>query len=1293
MVIAVMLVMVYADVFDIGQKKLVLSSASTTVIYNGQTVTDKGWQLNEGELKDGHSLTVNVSGAQTNVGMSENHISARVLDANGVDVTEDYNIVYKPGVLNVKSRDIGIVADSAMKIYDGTPLESDKYTLDSALSLVSTHTLDVVIEGSITKIGEAKNEIKCVTITVVLGVDVTRNYNVNAEDGKLIVYDENTVVIKTDGDYKEFDGTALKNDNWELVSGNIVSGHTVNVNVTGSRVAVGTAENTFDVSILDENGNDVTSSYDILKVNGKLTVIPAEITIISNSAQKVYDKTPLTDSGYTIDPAHYEYSGFMFEVIIIGTQTEVGESYNTIADCKIYTSDGSYDVTENFEITYKEGTLKVTQAPMAPVEIVFASAPDSKTYDGTPLTNGNWQIKSGTLLEGHSAKVKVTGTITDAGIKDNTFEVKVTDINDTDVTEKYDIKKEFGELKVLPIDITVTAASAQKAYDGEALVAPVATVSPAHIAEDYTVEYQVIGSQIAVGSSENLISYYRIYDKSYKEITNNFNITKVSGLLTVVESEEEITPKLNYSSGGASKIYDGTPLTSNKWSRTEGELLEGHREVIQMTSSITETGKIDNEFTVRIFDEFDNDVTDMYDITCEYGTLEVTKRPITIKAEDDSKKYDGTPLENGGVITEGGDGDAIVKGDKLDTTVIGKITEIGSVDNNVSSWGITNSAGEDVSHCYDVTVESGTLKVTDPNAPSGGAMDMSGQLGGGANLEDQTPLFIVTSSIDDTVYLKLWSYGDYNGKDGWNKADEYVGLIQGNKSAYYLTSYAIGNSGASKATMTIDPVMGTFALPYYASPDSYAVLTQNDANISRDMTAKYTLDYYSYSGKYAGLALRTEQQAYEDDYYNYVRQNYMYVDPETKAVMLEIIKANGFDKNNVNIINQVAAYIQNAAKYNAKYNEETGLDDAENMVVDFLTVSKQGVCRHYASAATLLFRTLGIPARYTEGVMDTVKAGEERIIVGGRAHAWVEVYIQGIGWMYVEVTGSDGSGNGGGGNGGNGGGPMKLTLTPQTTRYKYSGNGKIFSANQVISGFDELTKMGYSYKVVISGTRKEPGITKTSIESLIIYDPSRIEVYNSETGLGKDNFTIKENTGTLQVYREKLTYQSLSDSKVYDGTPLVGLLDDINRTGGKLPEGYSVTVEPTVSITYAGSRDNQFNVVVRDKDGNIVTDEFYIVKNCGTLQITPRDICVQAGSDSKAYDGTPLTCHSAFVVEGSLVNGDRIEYSFTGSQTIIGESNNNVEVTIYSVDNKDVTNCYNVEKLKGTLTVTMPSIG
>lgn len=66
---------------------------------------------------------------------------------------------------------------------------------------------------------------------------------------------------------------------------------------------------------------------------------------------------------------------------------------------------------------------------------------------------------------------------------------------------------------------------------------------------------------------------------------------------------------------------------------------------------------------------------------------------------------------------------------------------------------------------------------------------------------------------------------------------------------------------------------------------------------------------------------------------------------------------------------------------------------------------------------------LGIPARYTIGICRNASAGEWVEVTTENAHAWVEVYVDGIGWMNVEVTGGGpGFGGGGGGEEGGGGG-------------------------------------------------------------------------------------------------------------------------------------------------------------------------------------------------------------------------------------------------------------------------------
>ncbi len=76
----------------------------------------------------------------------------------------------------------------------------------------------------------------------------------------------------------------------------------------------------------------------------------------------------------------------------------------------------------------------------------------------------------------------------------------------------------------------------------------------------------------------------------------------------------------------------------------------------------------------------------------------------------------------------------------------------------------------------------------------------------------------------------------------------------------------------------------------------------------------------------------------------------------------------------------------------------------EDFVEYFLLESHQGYCVHFATTAVALLRTLGIPARYAEGY--AVPSGQEGWVEvpDYNAHAWVEVYLGGMGWVPMEVT-------------------------------------------------------------------------------------------------------------------------------------------------------------------------------------------------------------------------------------------------------------------------------------------------
>lgn len=105
-------------------------------------------------------------------------------------------------------------------------------------------------------------------------------------------------------------------------------------------------------------------------------------------------------------------------------------------------------------------------------------------------------------------------------------------------------------------------------------------------------------------------------------------------------------------------------------------------------------------------------------------------------------------------------------------------------------------------------------------------------------------------------------------------------------------------------------------------------------------------------------------------------------------------------------------YVQDYLSANAVYTLKPGaLSKGDDFIVDFLTVKKAGYCTSFASAGVMMFRYMGIPARYVEGYVisksDQYKTdtGEiEAFVKDESAHAWPEIYITGLGFVPVEVT-------------------------------------------------------------------------------------------------------------------------------------------------------------------------------------------------------------------------------------------------------------------------------------------------
>ncbi len=94
------------------------------------------------------------------------------------------------------------------------------------------------------------------------------------------------------------------------------------------------------------------------------------------------------------------------------------------------------------------------------------------------------------------------------------------------------------------------------------------------------------------------------------------------------------------------------------------------------------------------------------------ATVSIGKRPVSVKAADGAKVYDAQPLavNDAKPDAEGG----LIDGDKITVfmTAESKITDVGTAENKIERIVILDSANADVTANYEITAQSGVLKVT-----------------------------------------------------------------------------------------------------------------------------------------------------------------------------------------------------------------------------------------------------------------------------------------------------------------------------------------------------------------------------------------------------------------------------------------------------------------------------------------------------------------------------------------------------------------------------------------------------
>lgn len=279
----------------------------------------------------------------------------------------------------IKPAPVSIKTESAARVYNGKAL-----TANGAITgLVNGETVDFRVTGSQTKVGHSANTYKLAWT----GTAREANYAiVSVETGTLTVTEsEDTVVVTTTGGTFTYDGKAhgATVAVSQLPEGYAVDG-TPGSDATATDVNGEGAKATVDhLVIRNAEGEDVTSKLNIKKIDGTIKVLPAELTVTTDSATKVYDGKALT-AGATVNGL---VDNEEVTLKATGEQTQVGSSSNGY---KL-----TFDKTakaKNYKVVSENlGTLTVTKQSIVPSDPgtpsdnykgVTVDDPKDAVYDG-----------------------------------------------------------------------------------------------------------------------------------------------------------------------------------------------------------------------------------------------------------------------------------------------------------------------------------------------------------------------------------------------------------------------------------------------------------------------------------------------------------------------------------------------------------------------------------------------------------------------------------------------------------------------------------------------------------------------------------------------------------------------------------------------------------------------------------------------------------------------------------------------------------------------------------------------
>lgn len=319
------------------------------------------------------------------------------------------------------------------------------------------------------------------------------------------------------------------------------------------------------------------------------------------------------------------------------------------------------------------------------------------------------------------------------------------------------------------------------------------------------------------------------------------------------------------------------------------------------------------------------------------------------------------------------------------------------------------------------------------------------RIGGSVGGRSESIMSIATSNrLDDTIYLTGNVFSDFNGRE-WTSGRSFGAkerVLDALTAMCYAQKYGQSRAHDYARSDSINITYLPFSSKYVFAPsklleidvdDKIFTPEERDGGIFFDRTkivnATYKVVYVrvNYNPAAVNMVTSGELEPEENDWFKTLRSYGATGDEDisfekkqeyeafVKKQYSGGVKVSPGIAESINKITEAGATdferlkVLEATLGSMTYTDSPGalpskVNDAGSYLDYFLTESQEGYCVHYATAFCLIARAMGYPSRYVQGYAVTMNGTGLATVDSSMAHAWPEVWLDGIGWMRFEPT-------------------------------------------------------------------------------------------------------------------------------------------------------------------------------------------------------------------------------------------------------------------------------------------------